>query len=258
MTRERVGYVPEDRLQAAGIAIAGFAPFLVTGVLVPFRSDIVVAANVALVFVIVVVLAAAAGGRTVGVVGAIVSTLCYDFFFTRPYQSLKISNSHDIGTAILLLAIGLLVAQLTAFAHHSHRRSERIQDELLRVHQTAELAANGMPIDDLVHAVETELTGLLKLRECRYEPAPFDRDLPTLGRNGSLERGHRRFVGNELSLPAEGVQIVVLGRGRELGRMVLVPDLDAGVSIAERRAAVAISDQLGAALVADAHPLPAA
>ena len=72
-----------------------------------------------------------------------------------------------------------------------------------------------------------------------------------LGRNGSLEYGRRRWVGPELSLPAEGAQIAVLGRGRAFGRITLVPDVDTGVSIEERRAAVAIADQLGGALAAE-------
>lgn len=245
----------EDQYKTLGLAVAGFGPFLVTGIFVAFRGDEVVAANIALVFVIVVILAAAAGGRLAGALAAVVSTMTYDFFFTRPYQSLKIERAEDIGTAVLLLAIGLLVAQLTRFAHKSHQRSERTHDELLRVHQVSELAAQGMAIDDLVHAVETELAGLLALRECHYESEPGSAVLPTLGRNGSLEYGKRRWVGPELSLPAEGVQIAVLGRGIDFGRITLVPDVDAGVSIEERRAAVAIADQLGGALAADAARL---
>ncbi len=41
-------------------------------------------------------------------------------------------------------------------------------------------------------------------------------------------------------------------RGQTFGRLVLVPDVSAGVSIEERIVAVALVDQLGAALAADA------
>ena len=179
--------------------------------------------------------------------------MAFDFFFTRPYQSLKIDKADDIGTTVLLLAIGLLVAQLTTFAHQSHRRSERTHDELLRVHQVSELAAQGMAIDDLVHAVETELTGLLSLRECHYESEPRSSDAAD-PRAQRLPRVRHAGAGSAPSspCPAEGAQIAVLGRGREFGRIMLVPDVDVGVSIEERRAAVAITDQLGAALAADA------
>jgi hypothetical protein len=248
--RER-RYVPEDGLQAIGLAIGGFGPLLVAGLLVPFRTDTLVATNVALVFVMVVILAAAQGGRRAGVVAAIVSTMSYDFFFTRPYQSLKIENSRDIGTAVLLLAIGLLVAQLVGFAHQSHRRSERSHDDARRVHRVAELVASGASVSRVTEAATSEIGELLSLRECRFQEGAALPDLPEVGRNGALDSGRRRYIGAELSLPAEGAVIRVLGRGRTMGAIVLVPDWDVGVSIDARRSAVAIADQLGAALAAD-------
>jgi Domain of unknown function (DUF4118) len=244
-------YIPEDALQAIGLAIGGFGPLLVAGLFVPFRTDTLVATNVALVFVIVVILAAAQGGRRAGVVAALVSTLAYDFFFTRPFQSLKISNVRDIGTALLLLVIGLLVARLVGFAHVSHRRSERSNDDTKRVHRVAELVASGAPVDRVIDAVDDEIVQLLALRECHFDEGGADPDLPEIGRNGALESGRRRYIGPELSLPAEGATIRVLGRGRTLGHLVLVPDWDVGVSIDARRSAVAIADQLGAAIAAD-------
>ena len=127
MTKNRERrYIPDDSQQAFGLAIGGFVPLVIAGLLVPFRTDSVVAANIALVFVIVVVIAAAEGGRVAGVVAAVVSTLSFDFFFTRPFQSLKIDNADDIGTAVLLLVISLIVAQLVGFAHRS-RQAERPQ-----------------------------------------------------------------------------------------------------------------------------------
>ena len=252
MTKNRERrYIPDDGQKAFGLAIGGLAPLVISGILVPFRTDSIVAVNVALVFVIVVVIAAAEGGRTAGIVAAVVSTLSFDFFFTRPFQSLKIDNGDDIGTAVLLLVISLLVAQLVGFAHRSRKRSDRTYEDTIRVHRVAELAAGGAPIDAIIGAVEAEVTGLLSLRECRYEAVPTV-ELPEIGRLGALDTGHRRYVGNQLTLPDEGAAIRVLGRGRELGRLVLVPNTDVGVSIDECRIAVAIADQLGAALAADA------
>ncbi len=116
MTKNRERrYIPDDSQKAFGLAIGGLAPLVIAGLLVPFRTDSIVATNVALVFVIVVVVAAAEGGRSAGIVAAVVSTLSFDFFFTRPFQSLKIDNADDIGTAVLLLVISLVVAQLVGF-----------------------------------------------------------------------------------------------------------------------------------------------
>ena len=188
-----------------------------------------------------------------GVIAAVVSTMSYDFFFTRPYQSLKIDNADDIGTAVLLLAIGLVVAQLASFAHQSHRRSERTHDELLRVHQVAELAAQGMAIDDLIAAVETELAGLLSLRECHYEAEPriAGAARPSGATARSNTAGGAGSVRSSRS-PPRVLRSRCSGAGASSGGSCSCPTSTSGVSIEERRAAVAIADQLGAALAADA------
>jgi K+-sensing histidine kinase KdpD len=243
---------PDDRLQAVGLAIAGLGPLLVAGVFVPLREHTEVSSNMALVFVIIVVAAAAEGGRVAGAAAAIVSTMFYDFFFTRPFESLKIDRAEDIITTVLLLVIGLVVAELMGLAQRSRVRAEQQRDQEQRVRRVAALAAAGAPIDELVHTVERELAGLLGLQECRYEARGANEHLPLIARTGAIEGGRRRWVGTELSLPAEGAEIPVVGRGRPMGRIVLVPDWEVGVSIDERAIAVTLADQLGAALASEA------
>jgi hypothetical protein len=115
----------------------------------------------------------------------------------------------------------------------------------------AELVASDSDAEDVVLSVQAELIGLLSLRDCRFEAPPFTSELPTLERNGAIAGDHRHWIGGEYTLPAQGAQIPVLGRGKTFGRLVLVPDLSVGVSIEERIVAVALSDQLGAAFAAD-------
>ena len=121
------------------------------------------------------------GGASSGAIAALVSTFSFDFFFTHPYQSLKIDNADDVGTAVLLLLIGLLVAALVGFAHESRKRSERTVDDSDRVHRIAELAASGVPIAELTQAVETELTELLDSSNAATSPCPRRRCCPLSG-----------------------------------------------------------------------------
>lgn len=114
----------------------------------------------------------------------------YDFFFTRPYQSLKIDKADDIGTTLLLLVIGLVVAELVQLTHRTRRAHRRSSDQIVRLHRVAELVASGTPRPDVIDAVETELTELLGLTSCTFEQPPFDSELPTLERNGAIEGGH--------------------------------------------------------------------
>jgi K+-sensing histidine kinase KdpD len=239
--------VPDDLARAAGIAVAAFGPLLVAGLLIPFRSDLT-SANVVLVFVLVVVLGAAIGTRWSGALTAVVAAMSYDFFFTKPYQSLKIANANDLETTVLLLAIGLVVAEIVAFTRRHRAKAATRGNEIQLLRRTAELVASGVSSDTVLSEVRRELVELLSLVECRYEAAPFWSTLPRIERTGAVEGKHRRWVGGEFTLPGFGAEIPVAARGRTFGRLVLVPDLSVGVSIEERIVAVALADQLGAAL----------
>jgi Domain of unknown function (DUF4118) len=250
MSTERRRDAPRDRILAAGVAVAALGPIVVASLLVLVR-DQTASANNALVLVVVVVVAAALGGRWAGVIAAIVSAICFNFFLTRPYGSLRIDDADDIIAMILLLVVGLIVGEVVVWARRGHRQSRRGRDEIARLHRVAEEVAAGRSADEVLTSVCTELTQLLSLRSCDFERPPFGARIPQLGRNGSIETPHRRFSHGEFTLPDHGVEIPVLGRGRQLGRLVLVPEPDVGVSIEERIVAIAISDQLGAALAAE-------
>ena len=237
--------------RAIGLTIAAFGPLLVAGLLVPFRDDLA-SANVVLVFVLVVVCGAAVGTRWSGALTAVVAAMSYDFFFTRPYQSLKIDNANDLETTLLLLAIGLIVAELVAFTRRHRAHAASRGDEIQMLRRTAEQVASGTPSDRVLDTVKDELVELLSLVECRYEAAPFTSTLPRIERTGAIEGAHRRWIGGEFTLPGLGAEIPVAARGQTFGRLVLIPDVSAGVSIEERIVAVALVDQLGAALAADA------
>ena len=137
--------------RAFGLAIAAFGPLLVAAVLVPFRDDLA-SANVVLVYVLVVVFGAAVGTRWSGALTAVVAAMSYDFFFTKPYQSLKIDNANDFETTVLLLAIGLIVAELVAFTRRHRAHAASRGDEIQMLRRTAELVATGASATTAVSA----------------------------------------------------------------------------------------------------------
>jgi len=231
-----------------GYAIAGLGPIALAGALTAVRDDIEHTTAV-LLLVVVVVLGAMAGGRAAGALGAVVAALSFDFFLTRPYLTLRIDSEADVETTIVLLAIGLLVGQIVVLARRHRREVERAADEIGRLRRVAEQAASGASTDDLVLSVEAELIGLLGLRDCAFQREEPSETLPRIERSGAIATTARRLgTGGEFALPAEGVELPVLGGGRTLGRFVLHPDLDRGASLDARVVAVALADQFGAAL----------
>jgi hypothetical protein len=239
----------EGRLsRAMGMAIGAIGPIAVAGALVGIR-DSIANADVALLLVLVVVLAAVTGGWQAGAVGAVSAALSFDFFHTEPYLSLTINSRDDVETAILLLLVGVSVGLLAGRARDARAAARHSSSEIDRIHRVAELAAGGASGEDVLFRAQEELRDLLGLRACRFEAPPVLLPLATVERNGTVTgTSVRHYARGELELPREGAELPVLARGQQIGRFVLEPTEGVGVSLEQRMVAVAIADQVGAAL----------
>ena len=231
------------------MVIGGIAPIFVAGLLVGLR-DVVQNANIALMLVIVVVLAAAVGGRRAGICAAVVSALSFDFFHTTPYLRLSIDTADDMETTALLLVVALAVGHVAAGSSRAKASAEASHSDIWRIHRMAEQAAHGEDAADVILAAQGELTELLTLRSCRFEAQPFLPVLPRLERSGFIDTRVFQLREKGFELPLEGVELPVYGRGQPLGRFVLDPTPGVGVSLEQRVVAVALADQVGAALAA--------
>jgi hypothetical protein len=233
-----------DRLAlTAGLAI----PFLVALALVPFRTS-VTHTNAALVLVVVVVAVAALGSRTAGVVAALSAAAWFDFFLTRPYETFDITASGDVTTAVLLLAVGVIVSQLAAHARRLEVMMITDADQLDRIHRTAQLARSANSANDVADHVRRELTGLLGLSACRFEYGTLLGRPPRLERDGSVTVGRRTWNPDTDGWPQGEIELRAYGNGHYLGRFMLTPGPGPVPPLAARLVAVTLADQTGAAL----------
>jgi hypothetical protein len=230
-----------------GIPFGAVLPIVVAAALVSVR-DVVDNTNVALALVVVVVVAAVAGGRSAGAVAAVSAALSFDFFHTQPYLLLTIDSGDDVETTLLLLVVGVLVGTIAARGRRAAAAVSDARDEIERVHRLAELTASGEVGAAVVGTAQQELKELLCLDGCRFEALPYDTELPVLERSGALTQQSHRFHGSGFALPAGGVSLPVLARGRPVGRFVLTPHPGVGVTLERRIVAVALADQVGGAL----------
>lgn len=236
------------RITWLALILAVTLPLALAAGMVPFRTDIA-NANVALILAAAVVLVASLGRRPAAFVSAVSAMVWFDFFHTRPYESFRINSGDDLLTACVLLAVGLFVGELAVRNRRHRTAAADSSNDIARIHSVAELAANGEAADYLITIVANELRDLLSLRACHFDTQPAPKPIARLEQNGEVVIGQLRWGVHSMGFPGKEVELPVLGHGQVLGRYVLVPTPAEPVSFDKRVVAVALADQVGAALV---------
>ncbi len=95
----------------------------------------------ALALVVPVLFAAIVGGRASGAITAVVSALTFDFVFTQPYLSLRISSKDDVATFIAFLVVAIIAAEAGIRARRGGAAASESRSELERLLRVAELSA---------------------------------------------------------------------------------------------------------------------
>jgi hypothetical protein len=246
---------PDRGAELAGTAIGVLGSIALSLLLIPLREH-TSNAVMALALVVPVLLGAVVGGRWSAGFSAAAATLCFNFFFTRPYLSLRIESSDDVETFVVLLVVAMITAEVGIRARAGGRAARESRDELDRLYRIADLSAHGGEADDVVAAVRGELIDLFGLDDCTFETGSTWTPLPSLGARGAFESAELVLRGSEFAMPTGGVELPVVGRGRIYGRLVLYASESTPAPIERRMVAVAIADELGITLASHASDTP--
>jgi hypothetical protein len=243
------GHVTRADRKTVIVALAAATPLAVCALLAVFRSSFA-NTNAALILVLVVVAFAATGLRSAGVTAAVSSALWFDFLLTEPYQQFRITDRDDVETMVLLLIVGIAVTEVALWGRRQQAQASRQEGFLGGIMSAARGAAGGtIPQDVLTREVAARITDVLRLDACRFDNAAGDR-LPRLNRDGSITWQGRILDVERDGLPTDTrVELPVENGGVSHGRFLLTastgvrrPDLQ------QRLVAVALADQVGAAL----------
>jgi hypothetical protein len=238
-------------LPSATVArVAGLVvPIVVAIACIPLRAS-AAPSTVALILVAVVVVIASAGDRLAAVLAALSAVLGYDTFHTVPYNSLRITSSEDIQTAVLLLVIGLVVGEVAARGRHHRHLSSVTAGERDRLESVSGLVADGEPSGIVLLTVAAALVEFLQLNDCRYESGVREEPFPTIEPTGEVRWGPLEWDTTTLGLPDRGADLPVRVNGRVVGRFVCTPRPGTLIDRPSLLRAVALANQSGAALVA--------
>ena len=236
------------RHQNLVFVIAGLVlPLAMVAIMVPFRSDFAGPAA-ALVLVAVIVAVAVVGNRAAGFVATVSATIWFDFFLTRPYERFAITQRPDIETAVSLFVVGLVVTELAARNRHHRELATEESDYVGLIYRISELAVLGTPAGAVVEEAVRELSDLLHLRGCRYESGPPTRPAIQIENDGHVLIAGAVWAVDVMGLPGPELELLVRSGGQSLGRFVLRPTPGYPVTLQRRVVAVAIADQVGAAV----------
>jgi K+-sensing histidine kinase KdpD len=235
-----------DRL---AVLAALTVPLALAAVLVPFRTSFP-NTDAALALILVIVAVAANGDRLAGVLAAASAAVWFDFFLTQPYERFSITGRTDIETTVLLLVIGVAVTELAVWGRRQHAAASRRAGYLEGINSAAQAVATGGSASVLIEQVTGQLTRLLTLRSCRFQHGVAGIGRPArLHHDGSLTVQHRTWDVDGEGFPADtDVEVLVESGGLFQGRFLMTPARGARPTLEQRLLAVALADQVGAAL----------
>jgi Domain of unknown function (DUF4118) len=236
-----------NRYRAVANLCGVVLPLGVSSALIPARASL---ANTAAALILVAVIAGVAilGTRFGGFLASVSAAIWFDFFLTRPYQTLAISHRSDIETAVSLFAVGLILTELAARSRHHRAVAATEADYVNLMYEIGEMVALGESSSSVTERARVELVELLGLRDCRYEAGEPQPHRPTVMWDGRVVHGRAIWGISTLGLPGPEVDLPVSFAGRTIGRFVLVPTPGALVHAQRTIVAVAIAGHVGASL----------
>lgn len=238
---------PLSDSEVIGACVGAAAAMIAAGLLGAMRPA-VTQANAGLVLVLIIIGAAVVGGRWAGGATALAAAVSFDFWLTRPYQSLAIKGGSDIVTTVLLFCVGIAVGHLARSRWEAEAGKQAGSEEVAGIFRVTRLGAAGAGLYEVIDVVEAEVAEVLHLRRCTFEVLPPEVPRPTLDPNGRIDAPYVH-VGDGFALPREGIAIAVTHQGRTLGWLTGEPREELfGVSLDRRRTALVLAEQLGVAL----------
>lgn len=116
------------RSPAFGYAFTLAATALLTGILVPFRSDVGLL-NEGLLFLLLTLLIAAVWGRNAGIFAAVVTNLALNYFFIEPLYKFTVQEPRNVVALVVFLVVSVVGGSLLSAAQTAAGQARRRQAE---------------------------------------------------------------------------------------------------------------------------------
>jgi hypothetical protein len=206
----------------AWLAGAVLAPLILAVLLRPVE-EVIGVPTVTLILVVPVVVVAATGRWLPAVIAALAGTVAFDYLYIEPRGSLAITQARDAVATVVLLVVGLVVVQVSAWGRRHRDTADRTVSDVAVLRSMVELMAIGEDEDIVLITAAYWLRELLDLGDCRFERELTPRSPATLEPEGVVTMGELRWNTERLGLPGDAVDLLLRTAGEPFARFVMQP-----------------------------------
>jgi two-component system sensor histidine kinase KdpD len=200
------------------LAAGPLAAVLLGLALVPLR-DATTAGNLTFAFLVLTIVAAELGGGWSALATAVASTLSLNFFLTKPYATLRITDKNDMIACAGLALCGLIVANFAARRRERNAALRTARCRLGLFHSALGLLEGRAAVDSRLPGLLDEACAALPIAAAVVRTARGD----VLA---ASERGHgpepRALLAPDAPappapLPKEGARLALVAHGQQIG-----------------------------------------
>ncbi len=239
-------------LIAAGLVL----PLGVASLWIPVR-DTLPDTDLALILVLAVLAFGLTGHRPAVALSGVSAALWFEFLDTKPFEDFAIQRTPDLETTLTLALVAMVGGQVAVSVIRARSSVKTGTEKLASISRAASQLASGDELVLVIQAVAEDLKRLFALIDCVFEVAPPDPSRARIERDGELWLpDQERLSGHRSPHSWESSELPVWGHRQIFGHFVL--DFHPGARQPKREdclAAIALSDQVGAAFMAQA-PFP--
>jgi two-component system, OmpR family, sensor histidine kinase KdpD len=152
------------RRNMIGLAAALGSMAVLTGAMLPLRSNLSIATT-ALILVLPVVIGVVTGGFLASAVSVIAGFLVYDFFFIPPYWTLEVGVPQNWVAAGVYVLVMLPVARVVASMNSARAQARRRGLEIKQLFDVSDMLVEDRPLEELLDTIVTTLAGVFGSRK---------------------------------------------------------------------------------------------
>lgn len=235
--------IPTSHWRYLWAVVASVATALVTTPLLHWLD----LANIVMLFLLTVVLVAVRLGRGPAVVSAVISVIAFDFFFVPPRFSFAVSDVQYLITFAVMLAVGLIIGQLTAGLRFQARVSTHRESRSRALYEFARALSGVLATEQIFETTRSHLertfrakvllllpddSGRLRLPD-NVKEAPGALDLAIA--QWSYDRASPAGIGTDTLPNSDFFYLPLIAPMRTRGVLVLQPEGRRWILIPEQR-----------------------